>query len=214
MAKRVYVWEVPVRLTHWLSVLSILALSVTGLYIGAPYIFALNENQLIMAKMRYFHFIASYIYTVCMFVRVYWLFAGNQYARWDQFIPVTRERRENIAGTTSFYCFLREKCPQVIGHTGLAGLAYVVLAVITIVEILTGFALYSQSHPAGGIWTLMGGWLFAVMSEGTVRLVHHLLTWAIVVFMILHVYITAHNTLIEKSGLFGSIFNGYKSIEE
>ena len=34
--ERVYVWEVPVRLTHWLIVASILLLAVTGLYIGSP----------------------------------------------------------------------------------------------------------------------------------------------------------------------------------
>ena len=34
---RVYVWEVPVRVTHWLIALSIIVLSVTGLYIGRPF---------------------------------------------------------------------------------------------------------------------------------------------------------------------------------
>ncbi len=213
MTKKVYVWEVPVRLTHWLNVLSILTLAVTGIYIGAPYIFATNENQFIMAKMRYFHFIAGYIFMICVLVRVYWLFVGNQYAKWDQFIPVSEERRRNIAGTTSFYCFLRSECPHVVGHTGLAGLAYVALFIISVIEILTGFALYSQSH-VGGFWMLMGGWLFSIMGQGVVRLIHHLLMWAIALFVILHVYISAHNTLIEKSGLFTSIFSGYKTIEE
>src|SRR3990167_4804750 len=35
---RVYVWEVPVRVTHWLIVLSIAVLSVTGFYIGYPFV--------------------------------------------------------------------------------------------------------------------------------------------------------------------------------
>ncbi len=213
MIKRVYVWEVPVRLTHWLNVLSILTLAVTGIYIGSPYIFATGENQFIMAKMRYFHFIASYIFTIFVLVRVYWLFVGNQYATWDQFIPVSEERRKNISGTTSFYCFLRSECPKVIGHTGLAGLAYVVLFIFSVIEIVTGFALYSQSH-VGGFWTLMGGWLFSIMGQGSVRLIHHLITWVIAVFLVLHVYISAHNTLIEKSQLFRSIFTGYKTIKE
>ncbi len=214
MTKKVYVWEIPVRLTHWLNVLSILALGVTGIYIGSPYIFATNENQFIMAKMRYIHFIASYVFLVCVLVRVYWLFVGNQYAKWDQFIPVSEERRKNIAGTTSFYCFLRSECPHVIGHTGLAGLAYVVLFIISVAEIVTGFALYSQSH-VGGFWmTVLGGWLFSIMGQGVIRLIHHLLMWAIAIFVILHVYISAHNTLIEKTRLFTSMFSGYKSIEE
>ncbi|HDY70958.1 MAG TPA: Ni/Fe-hydrogenase, b-type cytochrome subunit, partial [Nitrospirae bacterium] len=34
--KRVYAWEFPVRLTHWINVLCIIALSITGFYIGNP----------------------------------------------------------------------------------------------------------------------------------------------------------------------------------
>ena len=32
-----YVWEWPVRLTHWFNMLAIVVLSVTGYYIGHPY---------------------------------------------------------------------------------------------------------------------------------------------------------------------------------
>jgi Ni/Fe-hydrogenase 1 B-type cytochrome subunit len=35
---RVYVWQVPVRVTHWLIALSIIVLSVTGFYIGRPFL--------------------------------------------------------------------------------------------------------------------------------------------------------------------------------
>ncbi len=213
MIKRIYVWEFPVRLTHWLNVLSILALAVTGIYIGAPYLFAVNENQFIMAKMRYVHFISSYVFTVSFLVRIYWMFAGNKFSRWRQFVPISKERLETLYGATAYYCFLREKCPRVIGHTALAGVTYLLLFILFLIEILTGFALYSQSH-IGAFWTLMGGWLFAVMGEGTVRLVHHMITWLIAVFVIVHIYIAWLNDLSERNGLMSSIFSGYKSVEE
>ncbi len=213
MVKKVYVWEFPVRLTHWLNVLSIVALSITGFYVGAPFLFAVNENQFIMAQMRFIHFVSSYVFTVSFLIRIYWLFAGNQNARWYQFVPMSAERRRNLAGTTAFYCFLREKCPEVVGHTGLAGLTYLILFILFIIEILTGFALYSQSH-IGGIWTLMGGWLFSIIGQGPVRLIHHLIMWVIAFFVIIHVYISWHNDVIERNGLLSSIFSGYKTLEE
>ena len=40
---RVYVWEIPVRVTHWVIVLSILILSVTGFYIGHPFMTVAGE---------------------------------------------------------------------------------------------------------------------------------------------------------------------------
>ena len=36
-----YVWEWPIRITHWLNALCVLLLSVTGLYIGSPFLTAL-----------------------------------------------------------------------------------------------------------------------------------------------------------------------------
>lgn len=33
---KIYVWEWPVRITHWLNAISIWVLSVTGIYIGFP----------------------------------------------------------------------------------------------------------------------------------------------------------------------------------
>ena len=38
MLKRVYVWELPVRLTHWLNFLTIIVLCFTGYYISRPFI--------------------------------------------------------------------------------------------------------------------------------------------------------------------------------
>lgn len=213
MEKRVYVWEFPVRLTHWLNFLSVLALSITGFYVGAPFIHAVNDNQFIMAQMRYIHFISAYVFTVSLLIRIYWLFAGNRYAVWNQFIPTSSERVKNLTGTTAFYCFLREKCPHVVGHTGIAGVTYLLLFVLFFFEIFTGFALYSESH-IGGFWTLMGGWLFAIMGTGAVRLIHHLIMWVITIFVIVHVYISLHNDLIERNGLMMSIFSGYKTTEE
>jgi len=211
MIKRVYVWEFPVRLTHWLNFLAILTLGVTGLYIGAPFIHAVRENQFIMAQFRFVHFVAAYVFAVSVLVRIYWWFMGNRYSHWDQFIPISQERRKNLYGTAEFYCFLRENCPESIGHTGIAGLTYFVLFLLFLFEICTGFALYSQSH-GGGLWTLLGGWLFAIFTQGTIRLLHHCIMWVIAIFIVLHIYIGWHNDIMEKNGLMSSIFSGYKSI--
>ena len=56
---RVYAWEFPIRLTHWLNVLSILTLSVTGLYIGFPFIHATSADQYIMGTIRFVPFVAA-----------------------------------------------------------------------------------------------------------------------------------------------------------
>ncbi len=214
MVKRVYVWEFPVRLTHWLNVLSILTLSFTGFYIGAPFIHAVSEDQFIMAQMRYIHFIAGYVFAVSMAVRIYWSFVGNKYSRWTDFVPLTSQQWKNIVDTAKFYAFLKKEPVRYAGHTGLAALTYSILFILPVVAIFTGFALYSESHPPGILWTIMGGWLFSIMSTGTVRLLHHSAMWLLLIFAFIHIYMSWFNDLAERNGLISSIFSGYKSMEE
>ncbi len=210
MSKRVYVWEFPVRLSHWVNLLAILVLSVSGYYIGAPFIQAIRDNQFIMAKFRFVHFVAAYFFAMAVLLRIYWLFMGNRYAHWNQYVPLSAERVQSCVDTTAFYCFIRERLPDYAGHTGIAGLTYLVLFILFFIEIFTGFALYSQSH-VGALWTVLGGWVFAIINQGTVRLIHHCIMWIIAIFVVIHVYIGWHNDMVERNGLMSSIFSGYKS---
>ena len=68
--KRVFVWEAPVRLFHWLNGLSILVLIGTGLLIGNPPAImsgAEATDQYWFGTTRYIHFISAYIFTFNMF---------------------------------------------------------------------------------------------------------------------------------------------------
>lgn len=215
MSKKLYVWEIPVRVTHWINALSIFTLIITGLYIGNPYWHAKSEYDLIMANMRFIHYLCAYFLIASLIVRIYWWFAGNRYARIDQFIPVSSERWNNLIGTALFYGFLRKNLPHSPGHTGLAGLTYFFIFLLLIVEIITGFALYSQSHAPDNTFTyLAGGWLLNSFNSMTIRFIHHIIMWFLIVFVIIHVYISVHNHIIEKNGLVWSIFSGYKQMEE
>jgi Ni/Fe-hydrogenase 1 B-type cytochrome subunit len=213
MIKRVYVWEFPVRLVHFFNFWCVGALSATGYYIGSPFIDAVYEHEFIMAKIRFAHFVGAYVFTAIFMIRVYWLFAGNPYAHWKEFIPFTRRQWRNIFETALFYAFLKKGAPQAIGHTGLAALAYLILFILFLTEIFTGFALYSQNR-AGEIWRLAGGWLLLFYGAGTIRLVHHMIMWLAVAFVIIHFYIAWYDDIREKTGAKSSIFSGYKSIDE
>src|SRR6516162_6207206 len=92
--ERVYVWEIPVRLTHWVIFFSILILSATGYYIGQPFntVAGPAGQHFVMGTVRDVHLYTAIIFGLAVLVRVYWLFAGNQYARLLQFIPLTRKR--------------------------------------------------------------------------------------------------------------------------
>jgi len=208
---RIYVWEIPVRLTHWINFLCVVTLSVTGYYIGRPFIYAFSANQYVMGWIRFIHFTAAYVFIMSLAIRIYWAFVGNSYAHWSGLNPISASYWKHLGGAVKYYLFLSNKRPFAVGHQALASLAYVALYLLFAFQIVSGFALYSLSHEAGGfIWTLLGGWLLNLMNLPTIRLMHHLVMYAILPFVIIHVYITWFHGGKEVNGLMGSMFNGYK----
>ena len=80
--KRVYLWHWAVRSMHWVSVLCILTLAVTGFYIGKPYFLSSGQaiNHYLMGRFRFVHFVAAGVLVATAMLRVYWLFIGNRSA--------------------------------------------------------------------------------------------------------------------------------------
>lgn len=209
-----YVWEVPVRVTHWVNVAAILTLSVTGLYIGTGKTLAHDASQYVMGWVRFIHFVTAYIFTVSVFSRIYWAFVGNRYAGWREFIPWYRNTgRRNMLLTLRYYVFLDRTVPNVIGHNALAGATYLLVFILYLVMIVTGFALYSQHAPGGVMHTLIG-WTMLLFSNQGMRLTHHLVMWLLIAFAIHHVYSAWLMDVKERGGVMSSIFSGYKPVRE
>jgi Ni/Fe-hydrogenase 1 B-type cytochrome subunit len=209
---RVYAWELPVRLCHWTNVLCILTLSATGIYISSPFMHAYRPDQYIMGTMRLLHFIAAYTFLMSCIIRLYWSFMGNKYANWRVWFPFSQRRREDMADAVRFYTFMSRKPPYAIGHTALAGLTYLVVFVLFALQIVSGFAMYGLSKPGGVLWTLLGGWLLAVMDIQSIRLFHHMTMYMILAFAAVHIYIAWWLDTVEKNGLMDGIFSGHKFV--
>jgi Ni/Fe-hydrogenase 1 B-type cytochrome subunit len=88
----VYVWEFPIRFTHWINFLCIILLMVTGFYIGRPFIHAYSSEQYIMGWVRLIHFIAAYTFMMSMIIRIYWAFLGNKYASFKVSLTLSATR--------------------------------------------------------------------------------------------------------------------------
>ena len=116
--ERVYVWELPVRLTHWLLFFSILILSATGYYIGHPFISVPGpaKEHFVMGTARAMHLYTAIVFTLAVLVRIfYWSFAGNRYARLTELIPLSLRRLRSFWDTFLYYSFLRRHPDDVPG---------------------------------------------------------------------------------------------------
>jgi len=212
---RVYVWEIPVRLTHWVNVAAIVVLSITGYYIGSPFI-ALSPREgyslYFMGTMRFIHFAAAFVFVGSLALRTYWAFVGNRWASWRALVPfLTPEGRGRMKQMLRYYLFLQREPPTTLGHNALAGFTYAWIIVLYVLQTLTGFALLGLSNP-NGFWAKLTGWLFAIMSTQNVRLTHHLIMWLLIAFALHHVYSAFLVDAEEANGLLGSILGGWKFI--
>lgn len=210
---RTYVWEFPVRFTHWINVLCLICLSFTGYYIAYPFIYALSGQQYIMGTIRFIHFVTAYVLLMSVVIRLYWMYAGNQYANWRVLVPLNKKQWTEMGEAAKFYLFISKKPPRSVGHAPLASVCYFVVMVLFIFQIFSGFALYSESHMPGFFMTILGGWMLSILSAQTIRLWHHLVMYFLIVFSIFHIYMGWFLDSVEKSGVMSSIFGGYKFIE-
>lgn len=207
----VYVWDLIVRVTHWLIVLSMAVLAVTGIYISRPFVVADGEagQRFVMGTMKIVHYYGSIVFSLAVMSRIIWMFRGPRYASWKQLIPTTAKRRRDLIGTFKFYIMWNDKPPMATGHNPLAGLTYVAVFGLYIVMILTGFALYSVSAYTSymGWWD----WLLPYFGgpQGT-RWIHHVVMWLLIGFAMHHFFSALLVSRVEKNGTLDSIFSGYK----
>ena len=203
---RLYVWQVPVRLTHWVTAACIVILSVTGGYIADP--FLIPPGGSVMTTIRAIHMAAAFTFLASGVVRTYWLLAGNRWARWSAFIPTSWYQATEVFRQAGFYMFIRKEIPKVLGHNQLAAGAYLVLFFLLLVETVTGFALDGLLGSEPGATGF--GWLVGLLGPQLVRVIHHLSMWLILAIALFHVYSCILGDHIEKNGLLSSIVSGYK----
>jgi len=205
---RLYVWQVPVRVTHWVTAACIVVLSLTGGYIADP--FLIPPGGSVMTTIRAIHMIAAFTFLASGVVRTYWLLAGNRWARWSAFIPTSRYQATELFRQAGFYMFIRKEIPKVLGHNQLAASAYLVLFGLLLVETVTGFALDGLLGSEPGATGF--GWLVNLLGPQLVRVIHHLSMWLILAIALFHVYSCILVDHVERNGLMSSIVSGYKFV--
>jgi Ni/Fe-hydrogenase 1 B-type cytochrome subunit len=214
IAGRKYVWEFPVRLSHWVNAISIGVLFITGLFIASPVAAPNGEayNHFLMGKMRLLHFAFGYALVLGVALRLYWFFVGNNYARSGFPFFWRGSWYKALFQQVVDYMHL-ERGHIHIGHNSLAGISYVAFFAMCGFEGVTGFALYGESNP-GGFWDKLVGWTTPLLGGSfRVHMLHHLVAWLIIVFVVFHLYIAIYDAFLYKNGLIDSIVAGPKFYE-
>lgn len=215
--RRIYVWQLPVRIFHWINALCIAILCITGYLIADPPVLLSSEeasNSFWFGTNRFIHFATAYIFLFALLMRLYWAFVGNKYANWRNFLPYRWKFIQKIGNVLKHDILLMKSKEDVsVGHNALAGFSYFIFFILTLVMIFSGFGLYSDS----GSWFLpkLFSWVPSLFGgDYLLREIHHATMWLFIVFIIVHLYLVFFHDRVEGRGETSSIISGYKFIEE
>lgn len=126
--RKILVWDAPVRVFHWLMVLSF-----TGAYLTA-------EGE----AWKLMHITLGYTMLGLVGFRIIWGLIGTRYARFSTFV------RGPKAVTQYVGSMLRGQPAHHLGHNPAGAVAIVLLLVLTLVVVASGWASYNE---------LSGGWV-------------------------------------------------------
>lgn len=131
--RSVRVWDLPLRLFHWLLVAAI-ALA-----------FLSSEEE---SALNHWHILAGWIAAMLIVFRIFWGFAGGAHSRFSSFV-----RPSAVAGHVRD--LVRGQPKPSLGHNALGALSVLLLLGMIAATIWTGAALMEDAHELIG-WALLG----------------------------------------------------------
>jgi Ni/Fe-hydrogenase 1 B-type cytochrome subunit len=214
--ERVYVWELPVRIYHWVNAACVLTLVATGIIIGRPLALQVGGEASFsywFGTVRFVHFVAAFLFFFNFLFRIYWGFVGNRHADWRNFIPHNRRQLHEVSEVLKID-ILQVKHGEIesVGHNTLAGFTYFLTFLAFMFQSVTGFGMYSAMSDA---WLpRLFAWIVPLMGgDFAVRQWHHIMMWSFIIFSMVHVYLCFYHDYIEGRGVISSMAGGWKFVE-
>ena len=215
----VYVYEAPVRLWHWVTVVCMLVLVVTGYLIGAPppSIGGEASNSYLFGWIRMAHFMAGYVLAIFFVLRVYWAFVGNHHAR-EVFLPPVHRLSwwKGLFDQQLYYMFIKPEAKKHLGHNPLAGLAMFLMCILPLAfMILSGFALYAEGLGMQHWMYSAFGWMIPLVGGSFyLHTLHHIGMWILIVFSCIHTYLVFREDIMGRTSIVSTMISGWRFMKD
>ena len=187
---RILVWDVPVRLFHWLLVILMLVSYFSGRAGG---------------DWMKFHFWSGYAILTLLLFRICWGFLGSTTARFSDFVK----------GPAAAFAHLGELLgkgkPREAGHNPAGGAMVIVLILAVLAQVTTG--LFSADTDTGTIY----GPLTKLASEAVIEKAtsfHHFWVLILQILIALHVLAAIVYLVWKRQNLIGAMFTGRKALDD
>ncbi|MBN2706532.1 MAG: Ni/Fe-hydrogenase, b-type cytochrome subunit [Deltaproteobacteria bacterium] len=212
-------WWLSIRLLHWSVVLSVFTLLISGFYIASPlsHTAGATADKYWTGNLRTLHSGVGVFLTFLMIWRAYLGLFAKFHARWSDLLAWTNIH--NLIVQIKFYLLLTQEKPKHQYQYGpLQSLAYSGLIVLQAMIILTGMILLGANYHAGlTLWLagLLRPLEIALGGLAGVRLLHHIISWGFILFIMIHVYMAIWIDVVYKEGTISSMISGrvFRKIE-
>jgi cytochrome b len=179
-------WDVPVRVTHWL-----LVVSVAGAY----------ASSRSMAKLLSWHKYRGYAILILVTFRMVWGFVGTRYARFGEFLRGPRDAAR----------YFRELCARAspkdhVGHSPLGGWSVITMLVLLLAQASTGLFANDDISKVGPFFGWVSNFLSNTMTE-----LHHRFFIALKALIGLHILAIAYYRFAKRVDLLTPMITGLKS---
>ena len=178
----------PYVITHWINLIAVGSLIVSGFLIHYPFI------PRTMAAARGVHVFFAAVFVVNMLVRVVSAFfvksavaGGTREVDLDikNFLP-QKDNRHQMGAWIRYYLFLKKDHPLGAKFGVLQKIFYFMIPVFALFMTLTGFCLWAPTGelpPMQAIINMAGGIMM-------VRIAHYWLMWLFIIFLMIHIYLS------------------------
>jgi hypothetical protein len=140
MKKIIRVWDLPIRIFHWLLALCILG-SIISVNIGG------NAIE--------WHAYFGYSVLTLLIFRITWGFVGSTHARFTSFFP----------NRTKILNYLQGNAPKVLGHNPIGALSVFALLFVLSVQVITGLFVDDEIAFQGPLAKYVPNWVVSFLSE-------------------------------------------------
>lgn len=182
-ARRVRIWDWPVRLTHWALVLCVAGLYATGEY-G-------------LLSMRW-HFWFGYATLALVLFRIAWGIVGSEHARFADF----------VRGPAAILAYLRGVVPAPPGHNPLGALAVLAMLALLLAQALSGLFSNDEIEWYGPLSERVSAGASEAWTDW-----HHLGQQVLLALIALHLVAIAGHRLLRGEDLVGPMLHGCKHRE-
>lgn len=179
------VWDLPVRVMHWL-----LALAVSGAWL----------SHYDLTDWFFFHAMCGYVILVVTITRIIWGIVGTHHARFANFV---RGPRSVIR-----YLVDRGNAQSAVGHNPVGALMVILLLALLVIETVTGLFANDQVANVGPLF----GYVRSVTSNKLTG-IHHVLANAIVICVCLHITAVLAHYVFRRENLVLPMITGRKPAE-